>query len=156
MMTSGLQNAIDKALAKEGRSVKFTGDRLSDIATEDIKKPKYVVAPVQDRTVDGIVFDSKGEMQRYLDLRLQEKSGLIESLNIQPEFTLQEGYYDYRLRVRILPIKYIADFSYMEKGRQIVEDFKGHKTKDYKMKNKMFRKKYPSLEFKETGTSDIL
>lgn len=156
MMTTGLQTAIDKALAKEGKAVKFTGDRLSDIATEDIKKPKYVVAPVQDRTVDGITFDSKGEMQRYLDLVLQQKSGLIEDLQIQPEFTLQEGYFDYRLKVRILPIKYIADFSYREKGKDVVEDFKGHRTKDYKMKNKMFRKKFTNLYFKETGTNDII
>lgn len=154
-MTNGLLNAIDKALAKEGKVVKFTGDSLSDIVIEGTKQPKYKVAPVNDRTVDGIVFDSKGEMQRYLDLVLLFKAGEISNLAIQPEFTLQDGYRDEQGKY-IRPIKYIADFSYYDNGKFIVEDFKGHRTTGYLMKRKMFMKVFPKYEFRETGTDDIV
>jgi len=42
-----------------------------------MRRNKYNVAPKQARTVDGITFDSKAEMTRYLDLKILEKAGEI-------------------------------------------------------------------------------
>jgi hypothetical protein len=155
-MTSGLQNAINKALEKQGVKVKFTGDSFRDVVVDvgPNKSPKYNVAPKEDRTYGGLVFDSRGEMQRYLDLELLERAGSIKDLKIQPEFTLQEGYRE-KNGMYVKPIKYIADFSYYENKKFIVEDFKGHETSIYKMKKKMFLKKYSSFEFGQSGQNDI-
>ena len=35
------------------------------------------------------------------------------------------------------PVHYVADFVYEENGKQVVEDTKGYKTKDYILKRKM-------------------
>jgi hypothetical protein len=42
----------------------------------------------RERTIDGILFASKRECQRYLDLRLLEKAGKIRSLVLQPSLAL--------------------------------------------------------------------
>ena len=38
--------------------------------------------------VDGIKFDSKREAQRYQELKLLEKGGVISNLELQPKFEL--------------------------------------------------------------------
>ena len=38
--------------------------------------------------------------------------------------------------------KYIADFTYMENGKKIVEDVKGMRTREYIVKRKWFKDKY--------------
>lgn len=99
--------------------------------------------------VDGIKFDSKAEANRYLELKLLEKSGEISDLRLQPKYELQEGF-AYRGK-RIRSITYIADFAYTSKsGEKIVEDVKGMKTDVYQMKRKLFLKKYPELTHIET------
>lgn len=45
-------------------------------------------------------------------------------------------------------IEYIADFKYIENGKIIVEDVKGIQTDVFKLKHKLFEKKYPDLELK--------
>ena len=39
-------------------------------------------------TINGIKFDSKLEAKRFTELKLLEKSGLIEDLKLQPSFEL--------------------------------------------------------------------
>ena len=52
------------------------------------KPHKYKVASKERRTIDGITFDSMAEMNRYLELKMLEKSGVISSLELQPKFLL--------------------------------------------------------------------
>lgn len=99
-------------------------------------------------TLDKIKFDSKAEADRYAELKIMEKAGEIFGLRLQPEYLLQEAF-EHRGE-KHQAIKYKADFQYIQKGQNIVEDVKGHKTPEYKIKKKLFIKKYPNLVFKET------
>lgn len=97
-------------------------------------------------TVNGIPFASKKEAARYQVLRLMEKCGKISNLQLQPRFTLQPLFVKKDGKV-IRPIIYIADFLYLdESGKTIVEDCKGFKTKDFRIKQKMFEFKNPNIE----------
>jgi hypothetical protein len=99
--------------------------------------------------VDGFLFDSKKEANRYTDLVLLEKAGEIAELELQPTFVLLEGFRDSEGKWR-RPITYTADFRYKEGGKIIVEDVKGHKTKVFLIKQKLFLKKYQDVEFRLT------
>jgi len=110
------------------------------------KKHKYNAKKA--RTADGNIFDSKKEAKRYLELKMLEKAGKIKDLKLQPVFLLQEGFYYQGKAIR--QITYRADFEYVnEKGERVVEDVKGFKTDIYKLKKKLFLKKYPDVVFKE-------
>lgn len=97
-------------------------------------KFKYQNQPVE---IDGIRFPSKKEGKRYGELKLLERAGLITDLRLQVPFELvpaQKG----GLR-KELPIAYIADFVYMENGKQVIEDVKGVRTRDYIIKRKLLK-----------------
>jgi len=99
--------------------------------------------------IDGIIFDSIKESRRYLELKLLVKAKKIEILMVQPEFILQEKFRDNQGKAH-REIKFIADFSYLNvKGQQIVEDVKGMRTSEYKIKMKLFLNKYPNIVFFE-------
>ena len=91
-------------------------------------------------TIDGIEFDSQKEGRRYSELMLLERAGEISELILQPEYILQEGFRKNGKTYR--PIKYIADFMYVEDGKTVVEDVKGAKTQVYQLKKKLFEKRY--------------
>ena len=97
--------------------------------------------------IDGIKFDSKKEAKRYIALRELEKKGNIEKLMLQPRFLLQEGFRKNGKTYR--KIEYVADFMYEQDGKLIIEDVKGIKTDVYKLKQKLFEKKYQDLTIKE-------
>lgn len=80
--------------------------------------PKFQVSRREDRTADGIVFDSKREMVRYLELKLAQKAGLIHSLMVQPSFPVKIGETHF--------CTYTADFMYIasEGNDWIIEDVK--------------------------------
>ena len=94
-------------------------------------------------TIYGITFDSKKEADRYCELRLLEMAGKIRELKRQVQFVLQPTFKKNGKTIRA--ITYVADFEYydIEKGKYIVEDVKGYKTKEYKLKKKMFEYRYP-------------
>lgn len=97
--------------------------------------------------LNGKVYDSKKEMMRAIQLRQMEKTGLISDLQEQVRFTLQEPFVNnYGKKIR--EICYIADFVYNENGKQIVEDCKGIRTDVFKLKHKMFEKRYPEKYFR--------
>lgn len=80
---------------------------------------------------DGQVFDSALEYHRYNLLKLLERAGKIQHLQRQVSFELipkQEGE---------RACHYVADFTYMEDGKLVVEDCKGFKTDVYKIKKKL-------------------
>lgn len=100
-------------------------------------------------SIDGIKFDSQKEANRYLDLLVLQRAGLIQDLHRQVRFELQPSYKKNGKTIRA--ITYIADFVYYDtfKGEKIVEDTKGYRTEIYKLKKKIFEYKYPNLEIKE-------
>lgn len=93
--------------------------------------------------VDGIVFDSKKEAQRYNQLKVMEKFGLICNLKRQCKYELIPAQYiDGKCVERA--VTYVADFEYevlkdpkIPTGTHIVEDVKGMRTKDYIIKRKL-------------------
>lgn len=92
--------------------------------------------------VDGIRFDSRKEAKRYQELKLLERAGEIEHLELQPRFLLQDKFtLDGKTHRKI---EYVADFKYwvIKEKRWIVEDVKGVKTQVYKLKKKIFLNKY--------------
>lgn len=98
--------------------------------------------------IDGILFSSKKEALRYAELKLLESAGEISDIKIQPKFLLQDGFFYQKKKER--SIIYIADFSYIEGGKEIIEDCKGMKTEVYKLKRKLLLYKYPTINFRET------
>lgn len=96
--------------------------------------------------VDDYIFDSIQESRRYKELKLLLKAGQIQDLELQPHFLLQESFKKNGKIYR--KIEYIADFKYIENGKTIVEDVKGLQTDVFKIKHKLFEKKYPDLELK--------
>ena len=86
--------------------------------------------------VDGIRFDSKREARRYLDLRAMEIAGQIQNLQLQVKYTLIPSQ---RIDGKVVEreVSYVADFVYDQNGTTVVEDSKGHRTKDYILKRKM-------------------
>ena len=100
-------------------------------------------------TIDGITFDSKKEANRYCELKLLEKAGKIKDLSLQHQFILQPSFKKNGKSIRA--ITYIADFVYfdLERMKNVVEDVKGYKTKEYILKRKMFEYKFPDLTIVE-------
>lgn len=76
-------------------------------------------------------FDSKMEYQRFLDLKLQARAGLIQKLRRQVRYSLDAA------DVHICT--YIADFVYEKDGETVVEDSKGFKTKEYLLKRRLMK-----------------
>lgn len=107
---------------------------------------------------DGIEFHSKKEAQRYQQLKLMEKAGVIANLQRQVKYELIPAQYiDGKCVERA--VTYTSDFEYNEmvplrqrtvmananarvRGKHIVEDVKGIRTKDYIIKRKLMLYKY--------------
>lgn len=81
--------------------------------------------------VDGIKFDSQREATRYSVLKIMQAAGVISDLRLQVPYVIT---------VNGLKIcKYVADFVYIDKGREVVEDVKGMKTPTYNLKKKLMK-----------------
>lgn len=93
--------------------------------------------------VDNIKFDSIKESRRYIQLKLLEQASEISELQLQVPFEVIPKQKDERKCV------YKVDFVYKENGKLIAEDVKGKRTKEYIIKRKLFKLKYPEYEFKE-------
>ena len=79
--------------------------------------------------------DSKKEANRCDELTLLEKAGEIRDLREQVRITLAEKFVFQGKTIR--SIVYIADFTYFDKGKFIIEDTKGYRTEVYKIKRKL-------------------
>ena len=97
--------------------------------------------------VDGITFDSRKEARRYLTLKAMEDEGLIGGLRRQVRYELVPAFDVDGRHYR--PVFYVADFVYVEDGRTVVEDVKGVRTDVYKLKSKLFTRRY-GMSIKET------
>lgn len=96
---------------------------------------------------DGMAFDSVKEYRRFCELSLLVKAGAITELKRQVEFVLIPaqrepdtiGKRGGVIKGKTIEQKccYVADFVYNENGKQVVEDTKGFRTKDYIIKRKL-------------------
>lgn len=87
---------------------------------------------------NGVVYDSKKEAKRALELEQLEKAGEIHNLKRQVKYVLQPSFFFFGKTIR--EISYVADFVYEEDGKVVVEDVKSDATRQnpvYKLKKKM-------------------
>lgn len=89
-------------------------------------------------TLDGYQFDSVREATRYSQLQLLQRAGQITDLELQPRFELIPR----QRRDDGKPeraCEYVADFRYTDvrTGKQVIEDTKGMRTRDYIVKRKL-------------------
>lgn len=97
--------------------------------------------------VDGITFDSRKEADRYLVLKGMEEDGTIEGLRRQVRYELVPAFDVDGRHYR--PVFYVADFVYREDGKEVIEDVKGMRTDTYRLKSKLFARRYGKV-IKET------
>ena len=96
---------------------------------------------------NGMTFDSKRELKRYMELETLEKNGEISNLQRQVKYVLIPTQREPDIVGKKGGIKkgkviekecsYTADFVYEEDGETVVEDSKGFRTKDYAIKRKL-------------------
>lgn len=112
-------------------------EALVELLVKKQKRHKYNVSTKAERTADCIVFDSKAEMRRYLDLKLlmSPSSGTTTFVRFflrQVPFHLAGG------------VTYRCDFAvFYNDGRVEFEDVKGVKTPMYRLKKKQVEQLYP-------------
>ena len=91
---------------------------------------------------DGQKFDSKKEYNRYLELMIYQESGVISNLKRQVPFIICDKVRDENGKLLQREAKYVADFTYVQDGRLVVEDAKGYRTELYKLKKKLMLERY--------------
>ena len=108
--------------------------------------------------VDGMLFDSKKEANRWYELAMLSRAKEIMQLQRQKPFELiPTRYYD---GVCVRGCKYVADFYYydVQKKCHVAEDIKGYPTPEYILKKKLFLEKYVlngDILFFENGKKQI-
>ena len=87
---------------------------------------------------DGEVFESVAEARRWGELLLLQRRGAIRDLRRQVRFELVPAQRDPAGRA-VRAVSYVADFVYedLATGHQVVEDVKGMRTTEYKLKAKL-------------------
>lgn len=104
---------------------------------------KYHVSAKEGRTYNGIVFDSKAEMEYYRDVVLPGvASGDIVDFTLQKPYELQPKFTYNGKTVRA--ITYVCDFylQYADGHTEII-DIKGMATTEALLKRKLFMYRYP-------------
>ena len=109
-------------------------------------------------SVDGIKFDSKLEAERYEQLKILERAGVIRDLELQPEYELIPSFRKNGKTWR--KTVYKADFRYIlcDDDKTIIEDVKGSTaviTDVFRLKQKLFEYRYPELTIKIVTRKDM-
>jgi hypothetical protein len=98
------------------------------------KRKKYANQPV---TVDGHLFDSKAEARYWGGLQVRLRAGEISDLRRQVPFELAPSVViGGRKRP---PIRYLADFVWVENGQTVVADVKGALVDVYRLKRHLMK-----------------
>lgn len=102
-------------------------------------------------TRNGVTYDSKKEYFRHGELLLMERAGLISNLERQVKYILIPSQ---RIDGKVVEreVSYIADFTYTENGKTVVEDVKSEITRKepaYVLKRKMMLY-FNGIRIKET------
>jgi hypothetical protein len=83
--------------------------------------------------VGEVTFDSKKEAQRFMELQLLERAGEITDLRRQVKIDLMGQHRPLHTRTG-RKMKYTADFAYVEDGVEVIEECKGHWTRDFEVR----------------------
>ena len=111
------------------------GNVMRLLRTQSRKKNKY---NARKTVMCGHTFDSKREAEYYLILREKQRLGEIKSIDLQPTYTLLDGFRDNTGKEQ-KPITYTADFLVeYDDGRREVIEVKGVRTRDYLLRKKLF------------------
>ncbi len=103
--------------------------------------------------IDGIKFDSKAEGEYYLHLKQQVTERQILGFERQKRMLLQEGFSVEGVKGKIRPIFYVVDFIITENnGTLTYVDVKGMETDVFKLKKKLFMKRYNTALLKVKKT----
>jgi hypothetical protein len=92
-------------------------------------------------------YASKAEARRAEELKLMERSGRITELREQVAYVLAPSVV-IQGRKRP-PLRYLADFVYVEDGETITEDVKGRITDGYRIKRHLMKSVH-GIDIKET------
>jgi hypothetical protein len=95
--------------------------------TGEIPKPRRS----KYRNVRTNGYASKREARRAFELEFLQSDGKITELQEQVRFRIEIN--------GILVCAYVADFVYYKDGKRVVEDCKGHRTREYKLKAKLMQ-----------------
>lgn len=119
-----------RAVSGRGLIVNFNSRGSDDEPVIEIKPVGRNKFGNEKTDVDGIKFDSKAESQRYGELTMMERGGLIQGFEMQVPYDLDVN--------GIHICKYIADFVITWPDSIVtVEDVKGVQTPDFKLKKKL-------------------
>lgn len=95
------------------------------LAGRSRRRHKYGTAPPAERTVDGVLFASRAEARRYLELKALRAGGAVRFFLRQVPFHLPGG------------VRYVLDFLvFWADGRETFEDVKGVRTELYELKRR--------------------
>ena len=122
------------------------------------KRSKYGAKKVH---VDGMTFDSQAEYNRWMQLKQMQREGKIAGLDRQVKYELIREHREPdtigprggRRKGKVIePARYyVADFVYYdaETAQLVVEDTKGYRTPEYKLKKALMLDRY-GIRIKET------
>lgn len=130
-----LDGAADSGVpTRGGKTARKAGGGTSLSRRKSAPEAKRSKYGNQRLTFEGLSFDSKRELHRYVLLREMVRTGAISDLRRQVPFELAPGVsINGRRRP---PLRYVADFVYRERGSAIdtIEDVKGVVTEAYRIK----------------------
>lgn len=120
--------------------IEINGKKVKNIAQiRRMGESKSGKVPHQRIVANGIEFDSKAEHDRYLELLVMERAGVIENLECHPRWEI--------IPAQKIPghrgfqaAHYTADFRYFRDGVEHVEDVKSSYTQeaqDYVLRRKL-------------------
>lgn len=119
---------------------------LSTNSWQSLGKPTTSKYKNKKVVVDNILFDSKKEANYYTKLKILRDAGKISGLRLQEKFILQPSF---KLNGKTYrAITYVADFVYKDDKGMHVVDTKGYRTETYKIKKKLFMKRF-GIEIEE-------
>lgn len=90
--------------------------------------------------VGDIEFASIAEHDRYLELRVMERAGMISDLECHPSYEILPKQETPEGKPNFRPVVYTPDFRYKRDGKTIVEEIKSEytrKEKDYVIRRKL-------------------
>jgi hypothetical protein len=106
---------------------------------------KYRAKPTVCR--QGHKHASKREARRCDELHLLQRAGHISDLEIEPQFWFVIHHKQLK-HANGRRCGYKPDFAYTENGKQIVEDTKGFRVRDFALREALFRHLFPTYELR--------
>jgi hypothetical protein len=132
-----LRDQLSKQTQRQGKGI-GSGDSvtkaIAQLAFRDRLRRRHMPRSkynAKKTLVDGIIFDSKKEAARYVELKLLQKQGHIKNLERQVRVDVTHN--------ATLLFFWKADFAYFENGKRIYEDVKGFETPLWRLKKKILK-----------------